>query len=298
MSLVVAEVTANGVCIVSDTHITEQGGLLRPTLRDTIKAIIISLEIVISYAGDVIAGLQGARGFAQGLSDGRTPNECLTELQALSTVERRPVQFLAAVGQTLTRIRNGNVESELRVAWVGDQLAFERFQEERHSPQVDGKEMLRHLSDGARVMSTLTRCLDAVIDDEHIGSVSGFVVRVAQRPAGFSYLSQAFVSPGREFTFLPGEDLISKMAQPVEMGGYTGCVVEPLEPGIPVLGVCFPNARLGYIHQPLVHDEPSLIRYTSMNGFVQAAFEQCNVRLQAPLLRYGSAPTAGRDAGA
>src|SRR5438105_6934235 len=70
LSLVVAEATDAGPRIVSDTRVVFPEGPRSSFKTGTLKTVIITRDVTICFAGDVIAGLNGVRGFAKELRGG------------------------------------------------------------------------------------------------------------------------------------------------------------------------------------------------------------------------------------
>jgi hypothetical protein len=128
--------------------------------------------------------------------------------------------------------------------------------------------------------------MDAVIADPGIPSVGDFCVRVAAKQGEFNYLEQTFIHVGRDITVNDGDELIAKMAQSVEEGGYAVSVVEPARPGTPALGLNFPRAGIGMLYLPLEYDEAQVIHDISPNEFSQAVQNQFGVAMKHPMLRY------------
>lgn len=289
MSLVVAQATDNGPRIVSDTRVVFPDGSRSSFKTGTLKAIIVARDITICFAGDVLLGLKGVREFARELVNGRLVDDLLPRLQDLASDGRKTVEFIVARGKgssQLTRIRNNGIECNLHSAWIGDQDGFERFQAERNRPlDSTESEIETNLPPPARIMSTLQRAMQAVINDPSIESVNDFCVAVAYRPSGFEYLGSLFIHVGRDFHVEPGEDIIPKMAQSVEEGGYSVSVVEPAEPGTPALGLNFPRAQLGMLYLPLEFDEPQVILDVSPNDFSKVVLNRFGVAMKDPLLR-------------
>lgn len=239
MSLVVVEATENGPRIVSDTRVTFESS--RPSFKTgTLKAIVVSRTAAICFAGDVVAGLDGVRHFAKRILVGATLDELLLELQARTANSTRVAEFLVAIAgekPTISRVRGGTVERNLHSAWIGDQCAFEHFQAERLKPVTGFQlEMMKQLTSGQRAISILGQAMEAVIADPDIPSVNDFCVRIAATNGEFNYLPQTFIHVGRDININDGDNLIDKMAQPVEEGGYAVSVVEPARPGNTCLG--------------------------------------------------------------
>jgi hypothetical protein len=289
MSLIVAQVTDAGPRVVSDTRVLLADGR-RPSFRnDTLKAVIIRRDIAVCFAGDVALGLASIRSLAQ------MPSQ---ELDAgidvlLDVLHKRAsgtgdVEFLVATAMPdslLARVRREGIEKGLPAAWIGDAEAFEKFQQARHAPDP-WAELNKVLPPSARVMSTLQRSMQVVIGDSALESVDAFCVAIANMPDGFQYMSSTFIHVGRDVELRPGEDLISRMAQPVEEGGYAVSVVEPAEPGTPALGLSFPRARMGMIYLPLKYDQAQVLHDVSPNEFSRVVLERFGIAMNQPLLRY------------
>lgn len=290
MSLVVAEATDDGPRIVSDTRVVFPEGPRSSFKTGTLKAIVVGRYVTICFAGDVLAGLEGVRSFARELGEGRPVDDLLPRLQELASNDRRIVEFIVANGEAgsqVTRIRNGGVERCLQFGWIGDQHGFDRFQRERNRPPHSMSALESHLPPATRIMATLRRAMQAVIDDPAIESVADFCVAVAYKPTGFEYLGSTFIHVGRDIRVEPGENLISKMAHSVEEGGYAVSVVEPAEAGTPALGLNFPRARLGILYLPLEFDGAQVISDISPNDFAKVVLERFGVPMKNPMLRYG-----------
>jgi hypothetical protein len=136
-------------------------------------------------------------------------------------------------------------------------------------------------------MARLQRAMQVVIDEPAIDSVGDFCVAATYKPNGFEYLGSTFIHVGRDIRVEPGENLISKMAQSVEEGGYAVSVVGPLEPGTPALGLNFPRARLGMLYLPLEFDGGQFISDVSPNDFPRAVLERFGVSMKDPMLCHG-----------
>jgi hypothetical protein len=289
MSLVVAQATDEGPRLVSDMRATYPDGRRPQFKTDTLKAIVVAPSITVCFAGDVQAGLQGVRQFALELRESSPLERLIDSLQTLTLDNRRPVDFIVATNSTncqLTRIRGSLVERNLQIAWIGDPAAFEAFQLERNRPQDELRKTIESsLTPAQVVMSRLGRAMDAVIDNPKVNSVDGFCVAVAHKPTGFDYLPSGFIHLGRDIVIRPGEDLISKMAQSVEEGGYAVTVVEPAEPGTPALALNFPRARLGILFLPLQFDRGQLIEDVGPREFARVIFERYGVQMKDPTLR-------------
>jgi hypothetical protein len=132
--------------------------------------------------------------------------------------------------------------------------------------------------------------MDAVIADSKIPEVGDFCIRVAPVKGGFNYLEGTFMEVGRDFKIENGDNLISKMAQPVEEGGYAVSIVEPSKPGTPALGLSFPRAKLGMIFLPLQFDEAQVLHNVTARDFAKVVKETYGIEMGNPILREKTAP--------
>lgn len=289
MSLVVAQSTAQGPRIVSDTHVLFPDSRRTRFESDTLKAVVLNRDLVLCFAGDVAVGLDAVRSFATGLEDGKSLEDLRGELEHTVKAARRGLEFILATFDTaapLLRITAAGIERDVQMTWIGDQEGYEVFQRARVPQDPVWAEVERALPAPTQAMARLQRAMDSVIQNSSIGSVDGFCVSVALRPTGFEYLGSTFIYVGRDIQVRAGEDLVGKMAQPAEEGGYAVSVVEPADPGTPALGVNFPQARLGMVYLPLWFDEAQVIRDVSPNDFPRAVHERFGIAMKLPPLRY------------
>jgi hypothetical protein len=289
LSLVVAEATANGPVIVSDTRV------LYPSRRSayktgTLKTVVLRRDVAVSFAGSVQAALETIREIASDMRQGTTLEAVISRLHDITEGDHGVCEFIVAVDGTdwqLTRIRNGQVESGLRSTWIGDHDAFEQFQRLRNAPHPLKGVIEEKVGPGAASLLRLGTAMEALINDASIESVDHFCVRVArQRDGGFQYMASIFIYVGRDIEMKPGDDLINSMAQSVAEGGYSVSIVEPAEPGTPALGLSFPRARLGMIFLPLEYDEGQVLHDISPNDFARVVQERFGVAMKDPVLRH------------
>jgi len=302
MTLVVAQATDDGPRIVSDTRLTFPEDRPpfppRPTKgfkAGMLKSIVVQRDTVVCFAGEVDDALEAIRYVARELQHGEPLDGLLPHLQAVaqavaSNPRRDDLEFIVATNQPasqLTRVRCNSIERGLDSAWIGNHGAFERFQEARHAAvEPSWAELESKLPASTREGMRLRQAMQTVIDDPTIESVDDFCVSIVHRHDGFQYLESTFIHVGRNITIQPGDDLISRMAQPVEEGGYAVSVVEPAEPGTPALGLSFPRARLGMLFLPLRYDDVQVIQDVSPNDYARVVQEWFGVAMKDPLLRH------------
>lgn len=287
MSLVVAQTTEDGPRIVADTRVSFPDGNRPPFKKGVLKAIIVSESLSICFAGDVENGVDTIRRCVAALNTGSEVDQIIHDFKIISSKKQRSVEFIIANADPkalLIRIRNGQIENDLHSAWIGDQKAFERFQEERLKPLNDiEKKLMDQFGPGILTMSKLGDAMNAVIADPTIHSVDDFCVRISSKNRKFNYLGGTFVYIERDIHVKNGDNLLMKMTQPVEEGGYTVSIVEPKIPGTPALALNFPRAKLGLIFLPLIYDEAQVITNVLARDFANNIFETYGIKMQDPI---------------
>jgi len=288
MSLVVSHLTEEGPRIVSDSRVSFSDGRNPKVKTGTIKSIIITETIAVCFAGDVENGLNAIREFANNLDKSRF-DSCIANLCTASEQKPREVEFIVAVAgevNNLYRVKDGLIESDLRVAWIGDREAFEAFQQEYNEPQDEIQlELMQGLPQSAQTMTRITSAMDKVIANPDIDAVGEFNVRIGSKKGKFNYYGGTFIHLGRDVNVKDGDNLILKMAQSVEEGGYSVSIVEPLKPGTPAFALNFPRAKLGYLFLPLIYDEAQVIHDVYARDFAQVILEKFGVEMSQPMLR-------------
>lgn len=345
MSLIVAKMTETGPCIVSDTRVSYQDGTRSSYRNGTLKAIALSPEIALCFAGDVVKGLECARCAARQLELQIPLDVILRDLRDATLVPLGNVDFIVACQSPqpqIYRIRSGEIESDLHTAWIGDIAAFEFFQATLHAlpeyyqyparpvieisgptsfsmpvlgtddegnphdfgsiiisftpnsaePPPQGSfsdasqaEASNVLPPSAVALMRMSHALNAVIENSSIPSVNDICVRLATKEGRFQYLGEMALHVGRDTVIRDGDNLLNIFAQSVEEGGFSICVVEPLEAGVPALGLCFPRARLAMIYLPLEFDDAMVIRDIMPSDFSATVFTRFGVRMSEPIIR-------------
>lgn len=290
MSLVVAQATANGPRIASDTHFLAPRGR-SSTFKDVVlKATVLREDVCICFAGEIALGLAGVRRVAAVLEEGASLDSLPQVLASIVTEDPRMVEFIVAgcrSDQQLWRITRLGVEEDLRIAWIGDEAAFEAFQRARYETagSMPPDDADQHLTEGQRVGRLLGPAMEAVINDAQIPSVHGFCVSVACTEDGFRYMDAAKAILGRSVSIPSDEETVIPLFQPVQDGAYHFAIVPPRDPGVPALGISFANARLAFLLLPLQFDEPEVITDVPAREFVSRIRADYGIEMNEPMIR-------------
>lgn len=103
----------------------------RSTYREgTLKAVVISPQFAVCFAGDMGAGLAGVRDAARRAAAGARAEEIVEGLQRAATAAPHHIEFLLAVcggDWQLAKIDRNGAAQPPSLAWVGDPEGFEAF---------------------------------------------------------------------------------------------------------------------------------------------------------------------------
>src|SRR6266436_951061 len=137
MSLVVANLSASGCFVVGDTKLTSSlGEKISPT-QGMMKIAIVSPSLCVAFSGNVYFADRALKTIRSQAS--ASQSEIIQLLIQFHMDSARETDFLVAFATSpnpsLFEIKNGRV-SETGSAWIGDQGAFDAYQERFHDPQV------------------------------------------------------------------------------------------------------------------------------------------------------------------
>jgi hypothetical protein len=250
MTLVVGELRNGRISGIADSRLTGAFGGHGDYFEGALKIVIISPKLWVAFAGrrllaDALRSIPPD--FEQAVVRCR-------ELHADSD-EHTDLLLANALGPELVRIRSGSIERGLIDASIGDQNAFEAFQEIRVGLRENGR---------------LSAAMRGLLRDRHIASVGEFAVSVITEPDGFSYADAAHLIGGFVPQSIPsGVPTILQFGN-AATGGFALAICSA-GVGVSAVGIYLRHARAGAIYQPLERDEAVIIRDVDGGGFVAAA---------------------------
>jgi hypothetical protein len=303
MTLVVARRSTEGkIRVIADMRLRDHWNIKRGYPHAVLKNIILDRELLVAYAGNVDLAVDAIRGHRHQRGD-----TLLTGL--LGAAEhggegKNGVEFLVAdVGRGLFRIRHTGVEPAINATWIGDLFAFEFYQQIYHGmpkPQVltletengpppepypdtpDTEAFLR--MSGAIGQIEFVRAIPGAPSIPALDSVGEAFVSAFSSPDGFHYEQQATISTSHE-QVIESPEWTTLDGGSAANGGFGYTQLSPSQPGIGLVGLYFPHARLGLIYHPLVYDGPAFYRDISHDEFVRAVEEDHAVAIDGP--RFG-----------
>jgi hypothetical protein len=276
MSLVVARVIDDEIRIISDTKITDSDAL-HPTLLDGgLKCIAISPTCCVCFAGNVTVAEEALAPILNRTMQDR--QQITTHLLQHHKAAGGEADFIVASAGTcvaIDRIAEDKVETNIKVAWIGDYSAFSTYQSQYHTRD----RVSIAVDERFRIAAQMNDAFKAVIEDHQNPSVGDFEVTVTSKPAeadGFRYLSHlgAFGFQSVPLTTTPTSVLRSLG---VEGGSFSYTVLVPKIAGLGTLAVHLREGKVGAFFYPAHCWSPIKFKDVGVDEFVEAIAQRFGV---------------------
>lgn len=255
MSLIVARLIPSGPRIASDSLIIDPDEA-RDRTRGGLKAVVVNRELCVCFAGRVAAGLAVVREVKKLADSGQGLAAIISSIEDRQITE---ADFLICSlnPRGIVRIADG-VTQNLSVGWIGDQEAFEAFQQAFHdAPETFGDEPSEEWDMSGRI----DHAMRSVIDSAHVQTVGGVLVRVgAWEPNdqfAFNYRWELSAVAGHVAQVLrEGWNDVAMGGAPE--GAFRFHVMAPDEPGIGAIATHYSPGEvgIGLLFHPLKLDDP------------------------------------------
>jgi len=201
MSLVVARKIRNAFMMVGDSRLLDpqQSSINLP--RDSvIKSLVIAPEFSVSFAGSLSFANDAIRGFKYEWLKESKQSQIIDHFYSIHRDSNRQVDFILVWGEPinkLVQIKDGTYSDTIS-SWIGDAIAFERFQKafvsneqspgQAHAILSEFVSKSNHPDFCFNTFSKMMSAMRIVIADSAIPSVGGFVVPVASYKGDMHYV--------------------------------------------------------------------------------------------------------------
>lgn len=271
MTIAIARRFGERICILADTMITDRDQPRADIIPGQLKAIVISLQISIAYAGRVAIGIQAARICRVAVMKGGGIAEVIEILKKHS--EAGLCEFLVVSherGAEIFKVKAGIQSGAQEVHWVGDPNVTQRLNKILQMLDEATNNTLRHnpmladvRTEESRFLGTFTNLF--LTSPQVTTEVGGLVVSLLGSPYGHCYQQHAGA-------YSPGPITIGAPPHPnaLPRGGdrYAYNFLESNHRGVAIAGAFLDEARFGFIYNPLEADEPQLFRNTTMQAVI------------------------------
>lgn len=242
MTLVVARRSEDRLVVASDLRVTDAHDIRRGYPFGILKAVTLSPDLCVAFAGPVEAAVDAVREVAQvpaSLDD-------VTPFLARASTSGPDFLVVSSVPPRIVRVRAGVVEADLAAAWIGDQDAFSAFQ----ALALD-ESQVAHMPAEYRLQAAVVTAFMQLVggDVKSVGEAAVIVSTLADRHLHYQPGAVAFAAPQ---TIPSGEWTTIRFGSAAE-GGHAYSVLTPTAPGPGALGLHFHQGQLGLLYHPL-HD--------------------------------------------
>jgi hypothetical protein len=272
MTLVVARSLETQLRIISDTKITDANAIKSGPLYGALKAVIISPNITVCFAGNVGRGQKAIEDVYKLTADSGLLERILAHLLDVHRAGQGDTDFVVASlgkSQGLNRIADDTIEQGLKTCWIGDFDAFAVYQESFHNvPEIGGDEV----SNDYIIIGKMSLAFQNLIAQGKVATVDGPEIAVMSTRDGFKYAPKAIVFPPSQS--IPSGQWATVIFGTAVEGGYGYSIWTPLRAGIGAVGVYFHPGDLGALFYPALQPAPFIYSGVSQQVFQKAVSTQ------------------------
>jgi|GEM_PF-1988257 len=260
MTYVVAQKFGERVVILSDTMITDPNGTRANAIPGRLKAIVLSGDVSLAYAGNSEWGLQCTRKAHQVLHDSGFDAALNVIVAGSSDVERK-TEFLIvrhAPNAKLMKVSQGSCSTTESGFVIGDNVSrsVHRLLE---SPTSINKE-LEFVSQEEIVFTQSFMSMFINGDVRTASGVGGVPVNLLCSPNGHTYQGHSFAASFDKVSVRTGVTEEQLRDRASGMNEYRMATMDSKFRGVGVLACYLPAARTGYIYDPIKQDDAIKVR--------------------------------------
>lgn len=182
----------------------------------------------------------------------------------------------------LYRVRNGKVERELDVCWIGDQDAFSTYQRFfSQMPILDRDDVSPQIAEILNTVFRMHMAFIKLVESGEHASVGEFMIEIGTIPGEGFYHEGIYIGhPGSPALLQPIDDpeIIREWA--AASGSYSYSILAPDKAGIGAIGIHFYEGNFGALFYPVKSSTPILFRDVNVDDFKKAVSYKFGVRLE------------------
>lgn len=288
MTLVVARQFDEEIRILCDAKVTSLHEIRRGPLTGVLKAVILHRNLCVCFAGNVavaqkaifLLGVKPACKFdVKEIIDRLFSEHCTSNCGAdfiIASLSPKP---------SLYRISAGEIERNIKSAWIGDIEAFSDYQRRYHSstlPKLDKYEEDKR--ERLELISRMGEAMGNLIQEEMHDSTGDFMVTVSSTNEGFIYKCNVMAFPIRQT--IPSGVLTNINLGTAAEGGYAYSVLTPNKPGIGAIGIHFIQGRLGALFYPATSQKAVVYRDVSYEEFQSKVLKEYGFKISGIKISY------------
>lgn len=262
MTLIIAKIVKDDIQIISDTKITDIYLGTEHPLKGQLKTIILTPFITLSFSGNPEYAQDILKLFySRQISNIQTLIiKCLEKNRESGDQTHFLVCNYNQNIPSIFKIANYQIEQNLKNAWIGDKIGFNKYQEYYHT------------SESITDFQRMENAFDNVVKNDTIETIGDFTIRVQNELDSKTNSIKFFnYQINRINLFGPyefennGNGIIIKTAM-AKKGGYGISFLRSLNPQVPAFAIFFNVGKLGLLFFPFKYYSNGKIYKNLKNG--------------------------------
>lgn len=268
MTLVVAKIVEDDIQIMSDTKISDIYLGSQNPLFGQLKTVLLNPYITISFSGlpdyvkDVLQPFYQKK-FPNSNSI-LVVNSILFKCLEVNKKSDNLINFIVCImyqnKPKIFRISNYKIEHNLKTAWIGDIIGFNKYQEHYHS------------SEKINEFEKMENAFEKVVEDNSVETVGDFVIRVTNevdKSETIQFLNYqinriSYFGPYEFVQFEPGKFMMKHSNS--EKGGFGYSLFRSCDPQKPAIGFHFHVGNFGLIFFPELNSTNGIVLLNQSDG--------------------------------
>lgn len=268
MTIVAALRSMGRIVVMSDTMISdERSHRTRKRIPGRLKSIVLNRWLTVSYAGLSIQSIDTIRELKA--ANPTTTDAAVDYLRDVAANQKNEVDFLVCSHERPDRPRLIKISGERASEgqdfyWIGSPTAAGELAR-LELPAVQGESGGEYFSiEETRFTYRFHQYIKHATDP----SVGGMVINCLASPYGHCYQNHYGAYVDQVTIPDPVEPSLRQRMNDAGMNGYYKyAVMTPAERGLALVGTYFEQARIGFIHEPLIQDDPEKVEAEDQNEF-------------------------------
>ena len=287
MTLIICRQIKEKIYIVSDSKVTDKNAVRNNPLTGNLKSLILNPYLSLSFAGNI----HYAEKILELFYSNRIANLQQLVLQCLkANIEsNNETDFIIASlengNRIIIKISDKTAQQNQQNAWIGNQLAFNKFQEYYHTSNSDKKES-----------SKINKAFKSVIENEGIEDVADFCLSI-ETVYQENIKKHCFIyEMSAEVSFRPGTITFSKDKQSQiipfggpEKGAFLALYMRSFNLLKPAIAIHFPEGKFGVLFCPAINlNKAEIIKEADGEKFMDIIFEKYGINLEGLVAEDGN----------
>lgn len=286
MTLIIAKKIDENISFISDSKITDINEVRNNILTSNLKVFILNKKTCLAFAGNVYF----AEKFLKHFYSLKIYNLhyllqycCLLNRESNNSIEFALGYINEMEKPELYKIKNGTVENNLQNLWLGDHLAFEKYQFFFHNIQENLNTKMK-----------MNFAFKDVIENEDIETVGNFMISASSwKPQGFNENIFTYdCQHASTIMYLPSVKLKpfeTKLMQVVsdENGGFSETYLTSLTIDLPAIAIYFHVGKFGVLFCSSINHNKPIVIYDKNDGktFVNHVKQKYGITLEGFVLK-------------